>query len=240
LEENGYGFDTGYARVPLVPAAVIYDLALGRADIRPRAEDGYAAAASAARQAEEGSVGAGTGATVGKVRREESWMKSGLGIAKVELPGGASVVGLSVVNAFGDVLGADGQVLAGARESGSFLDTRRHLLTLDEHPHFGRMENTTLCCVVTDAALTKTQCASIARMAHDGMARAVSPVHTPVDGDVIFVLSCGTKRSNVFQMGSAAARVVAQSIRRGVREATGLGGVQALRELQVPESEEPR
>jgi L-aminopeptidase/D-esterase-like protein len=233
LEENGYGFDTGYARVPLVPAAVVYDLALGRPDVRPRPEHGYTAAAAAAREVEEGSVGAGTGATVGKVRRERSWMKAGLGIAKVELPGGATVVGVSVVNAFGDVLGSDGNVLAGAlADDGSFLDTRRHLLTLDDHPHFDRMQNTTLCCVVTDAVLTKTQAASVARMAHDGMARAVSPVHTPVDGDVIFVLSCGSKRSNVFQMGSAAARVVAQSIRRGVRQATGVGGVRALCDLE--------
>ncbi len=127
-------------------------------------------------------MGVGTGATVGKLFREESWMKGGLGVAKVSLPGGVVVTALTVVNAFGDVLGKDGRVLAGARLNGDFANAHEYMLRLTEHPHFGRMEQTTLSVVITNARFRKPQCHLIARMAHDGMARAISPIHTPWTG----------------------------------------------------------
>lgn len=234
LEERGFGVDTPYGRVPLVAAAVIYDLPVLDPKARPTPEDGYAAAVAAGPTVEEGSVGVGTGATVGKIFREESWMKGGLGLAKISLPGGVVVAAISVVNAFGDILAEDGSVLAGALVGGEFLNSHQYVLRLHEHPHFGRMEATTLSVVITNAAFRKVQCAAIARMAHDGMARAISPVHTPVDGDTIFVLSTGDRVSNVFQTGVAAADVVAASIRRAVRMAQSLGGALALRDLERP------
>lgn len=234
LEEGGYGIETPYGRVPLVSAAVIFDLPVCDPTARPTADDGYAAAASAGHVVEEGCVGVGTGATVGKLFREDSWMKSGVGLSKMSLPGSVTVAALTVVNAFGDVLAEDGSVLAGALVDGEFVNSHEYILRLTEHPHFGRMEQTTLSVVITNARFSKTQCAAIARMAHDGMARAISPVHTPVDGDTIFVLSLGDRVSNVFQAGLAAADVVAASIRRAVRMAESLGDVKALRDLERP------
>jgi L-aminopeptidase/D-esterase-like protein len=232
LEERGSGYQTPYGLIPLVPAAVIYDLALGDASARPGPDEGYAAAAAADEEFAEGTVGAGTGATVGKALVTEGWMKGGLGAASLSLPGGSTMAAVTVVNAFGDVLDEAGGVLAGARLGERFLDSRRYLLGVEGHPHFDRMmEHTTLSVIVTDALFSKTQCALIARMAHDGLARSVSPVHTPVDGDVVFVLSTGRRRSNVFQAGIGAADVVAASIRRAVRAADGLGPAPALADM---------
>lgn len=230
LEEQGYGYETPYARVPLVPAAVIYDLGIGSASARVGEEGGYLAAMQAGEEVEEGSVGVGTGATIGKVRREEGWMRGGFGADRVSIGDGTTILALTVVNAFGDVVGEDGGILAGARgEDQSFLDTRSHLLNLEGHPRLGRgLEHTTLSVLVTDAGLTKTECWQVARMAHDGMARAISPVHTPVDGDTVFVLSLGGRRSNLFQLGAAAADATAGSIRQAVRKAGPMGEVPSL------------
>ena len=223
---------TPYGRVPLVSAAVIFDLPVGNPP--PGRLLRMHTPQWAYSTVEEGSVGAGTGATVGKLFREDSWMKGGIGLSKMSLPGGVIVAALSVVNAFGDVLAEDGSVLAGALLDGEFVNSHEYVLRLTEHPHFGRMEQTTLSVVITNARFRKIQCAAIARMAHDGMARAISPVHTPVDGDTVFVLSVGDRVSNVFQTGVAAADVVAASIRRGVRMAESLDGVKALRDLERP------
>ncbi len=247
LEERGFGYQTPFGRIPLVPAAVIYDLGLGHATSRPRAEDGYRAAAAAAASVEEGSVGVGTGATVGKMLGEEGWMKSGFGVASVALPGGVTVTAMTVCNAFGDVLAEDGSILAGARtgglgpeevregaavRDGRFLDSHAYVLTVSDHPRFdARAEHTTLSVVATDARLDKTQCGQVARMAHDGLARAISPVHTPIDGDAVFVLSAGLRPVTVFQLGCAAADAVASSIRRAVRCAWSLHGAPALEDL---------
>ncbi len=243
LEEQGHGYQTPFGRVPLVAAAVIYDLGLGYAHIRPRMEDGYRAAAGASALVEEGCVGVGTGATVGKILGDEGWMKAGFAATGVRLPNEVSVCAFTVVNAFGDVVAEDGSVLAGALvdyvggEPGvaptCFLDTHAYLMTLRDHPRFNaNAEHTTLSVVVTDAALSKIECSQVARMAHDGLARAISPVHTPVDGDAIFVLSTGSAPSNVFQLGTAAADAVAAGIRRAVRLAEGLHGVPSLQDLR--------
>lgn len=231
LREYGFGYQTAFGRIPLVSGAVIYDLGLGSAEVYPGPDDAYRAAASASSLVEEGSVGVGTGATVGKMLGAGSMMKGGIALAGVRVSGGVTVTALTVVNALGDVIDEQGRILAGARQGGVFLDSRRSLLTMEQMPAFGRMENTTLSVVMTDARLDKVQCAIVARVSHDGMARAICPVHTPVDGDSVFVLATGSRPSNVFQVGVAAAEVVAASIRRAVRIAKGCGGAPSVQDL---------
>ncbi len=231
LQEGGHGYQTAFAKIPLVAAAVIYDLGLGSAEACPRAREAYQAAASAGSAVDEGSVGAGTGATVGKLLNFEGLMKGGVGLGSVEIGGGVTVSALTVVNALGDVLDERGHILAGARRENGFADSKTSLLAMTSAPVFGGIENTTLAVVMTDAALDKLQCGIVARMAHDGMARAIDPVHTPRDGDCIFVMATGRRTSNVFQVGVAAAEAVAASIRRAVRAAEGLGGAPSVADL---------
>ena len=231
LRESGCGYRTPYARVPLVAAAVIYDLGLGSAQACPGHEDAYQACDSAGFQVEEGSVGAGTGATVGKILGASGLMKGGLALSTVVLGGGVTVTALTVVNALGDIIAEDGAILAGARRDNAFVDSARLLLSLPEAPTFAAMESTTLSVVLTDAKMDKLHCSIVARMSHDGLGRAINPVHTPVDGDCVFVLATGERPSNVFQVGAAAAEAVAMSIRRAVRVAEGLGGAPALKDF---------
>jgi L-aminopeptidase/D-esterase-like protein len=231
LREGGHGYRTPYARVPLVAAAVIYDLGLGSPEARPDPENAYLAAGSAGQEVEEGSVGAGTGATVGKILGPGGLMKGGLALSSVRVGRDVTVAALTVVNALGDVIDGDGSILAGARRDGDFVDSARLLLSLPEAPTFSAMESTTLSVVLTDAKLDKLQCGVVARMSHDGFARAINPVHTPVDGDCAFVLATGERPSNVFQVGAAAAEAVAMSIRKAVTVAEGLGGAPAVKDL---------
>lgn len=231
LQEKGAGYKTAFAKIPLVSAAVIYDLGLGSATACPTAADAYAAAQAAAATFEEGSVGAGAGATVGKAFNFHGLMKGGIGFASVKLGGGATVAALTVVNAVGDVIDERGEVLAGARRDGKFIGSKAALLAMTEAPVFGGIENTTLAIVMTDAALDKLQCGIVSRMAHDGFARAIDPVHTPRDGDCVFTVATGRRPGNVFQVGIAAADVVAASIRRAVRMAESLGGALAVSDV---------
>jgi L-aminopeptidase/D-esterase-like protein len=231
LREGGYGYRTPYARIPLVTAGVIYDLGLGSSHACPSADDAYRACRSAGVEVEEGSVGAGTGATVGKILGARGLMKGGVAMSAVALGGGVTVAALTVVNALGDVIAEDGSIIAGARRDGTFVDSAKLLLSLEEAPTFAGVEATTLSVVLTDARLDKLQCGIVARMSHDGFARAIDPVHTPVDGDCVFVLATGDRSSNVFQVGAAAAAAVAMSIRRAVREAEPLGGAPAVKGL---------
>lgn len=231
LREKGFGYRTPYARMPLVAGAVIYDLGIGSCEAYPTAEHGYRAAATAEPWVKEGSVGVGTGATVGKILGEKGWMKGGLGLASAKVGGGAAACALTVVNALGDVVDKDGTIIAGARVDGEFVGSTKTLLGMSAAPRFFPLEATTLSVVMTDAKLDKLECGVVARMSHDGFARAIDPVHTPVDGDCVFVLSTGVRESNVFQIGAAAAHVVAESIRRAVRAAEGLGGVPALADV---------
>lgn len=232
LKEKGLGYRTPFARVPLVAAAVIYDLGVGNANGCPRPEDAYRAAAEADILVEEGSVGAGTGASVGKILGADGMMKGGVAVASVTVGGDVTVTALTVVNALGDVLDEQGAILAGARRYGGFVNSQQLLVQMVTAPAFNAMESTTLSVVMTDAKLGKLQCGIVARMSHDGFARAICPVHTPVDGDCIFVLATGKKRSNVFQIGAAASEAVAMSIRRAVRVAEGCEGVPSVADLQ--------
>lgn len=217
LEARGVGFDTGVARVPIVPAAVIFDLAEGDAQVRPDAAMGYEACERAASQTvKEGRVGAGAGATVGKLLGMAMASAGGIGTASMKLAGGATVGAIVVVNAFGDIVEPDsGGIVAGARSpGGGWLDTQRTLATGSPASPLSVMQNTTLAVVATDAALTKAQARKVAAMAHDGLARAIRPIHTMFDGDTIFALSTGSARADVTTVGAVAAEVVARAVLR--------------------------
>ncbi len=235
LEQKGVGFETRAAKVPIVPCAILYDLGIGKANVRPTREMGEAAAAAAtAGPVEEGAVGAGTGATVGKLFGMSRAMKSGLGSATVALEeryAGVLVSALAVVNAFGDVRDPDtGRLVAGARRSPDTMelaDTARHLRR-GIRGGFSR-ENTTLAVVATNARLSKVQATKLAQLAQNGLARTISPAHTMFDGDLVIALSIGTAQADVNALGVAAAEAVSQAILRAVRMAPALGGLPGLR-----------
>ena len=232
LEHKGVGFTTAYAKVPIVPGAILFDLGIGKAGVRPTREMGEAAAAAATDKAvQEGCVGAGTGATVGKAYGMERAMKSGIGSFTIELPGGLLVSALAAVNAYGDVVNPNtGKIIAGCRtapKSSDFADAVKALQGGVERG-FGR-SNTTLCVVATNARLTKVEVTKVARMAQAGLLRAVRPAHTMFDGDVVIALSLGAKRSTVNVVGVTAADALAEAIVRGVREAKGMGGLPGLK-----------
>jgi L-aminopeptidase/D-esterase-like protein len=229
LAEQGIGFRTRAGIVPLVASAVVFDLALGDAASRPGPDQGYAACAAAARDVERGSVGAGTGCTVGKLLGPECWTKGGLGFAGRTLAGGGKVAAIAVVNAFGEVLGEDGEILAGLWREGSYRRTV-DLLAAGETPLRPWRESTTLVCVLTDAQLTKTQAWLVARAASAGVARAVDPAATAVDGDVVYCVATGAKELDPLAAAALAADVGARAIRDAVREATGAPGCLSLRE----------
>ncbi len=233
LEENGRGYPIpGVGVVPIVSGAIIFDLRVSGA--RPGPDCGYRAAAAAATgPVAEGSVGAGAGATVGKMLGMDRSVKGGAGTSSVTLESGLVVGALAVVNAVGDVIDpGTGQVVAGARnEDGTFADARRILRGLAPPPSPGR--NTTIVVVATNAALTKAQAAKVAQMAHAGLARAIVPSHTPSDGDAVFSLATGALADGytVGQVGGLAAEVVAEAILRAVRAAAGMPGIPAVRDL---------
>jgi len=234
LEQKGVGFETGAAKVPIVPCAILYDLGIGKAGARPTREMGEAAAAAATPEAvKEGAVGAGTGATVGKIFGMRLAMKSGIGSATVALEGsyaGVLVAALAAVNAFGDVVDpATGKIVAGARRSASsreFADTAQ---ALKRGARGGfRGQNTTLVVVATNARITKVEAKKLAEQAQLGVARAIRPVNTMSDGDVVIALSLGEAKAGVNALGVAAAEAVSEAILRAVRLAPTLGGVPGL------------
>jgi L-aminopeptidase/D-esterase-like protein len=231
LERQGIGYITGAAKVPLVPAAILYDLGIGKANVRPTAAMGEAAAAAATADAvQEGCVGAGTGATVGKMLGMRQAMKSGVGSFTVTLTGGVMVAGLAAVNAFGDVRDpATGKILAGARktpDSREFADTQAQM-KVRAAAGLGA-QNTTLVVVATNVRLTKVQATKLAQQAGLGMARTIYPVNTMFDGDIVFALSLGDKQADINTLGVAAAEAVAEAILRAVKLAKTLGGVPGL------------
>ncbi len=235
LEERKIGFEFGRSHVPIVPAAALFDLGVGDGTIRPTADCGYQAArAATADPVQEGSVGAGAGATVGKATGRG--MKGGIGSAAVTLPNGLIVAAIVATNGFGDVIDpATGRIVAGARSADgrSFADARA-LLRAGAIRFNGPGRNTTLGVVATNATLTKTEATRVAEMAHDGFARAIVPVHTPVDGDTIFAMATGARAgaADVGQIGALAADVIAEAVVRAVRQATGVAGIPALRDLR--------
>ena len=233
LEENEVGLDIGVARIPLVSAAVLFDLVVGDPAVRPGPEMGYEAAA-AAKSADfaQGSVGAGTGATVGKVLGLEGAMKGGVGSASVALEGDLVVGALAAVNAFGHIRDPQtGRVIAGPRQEDGTLGDTVELLP-EAVARMGWGENTTLGIVATNAALSKRAASKVAQMAHDGLARAVEPVHTTVDGDVVFAASAGEVEAATDIVGAWGARAMQEAIVRAVRVARGVPGIPSLSQYE--------
>lgn len=223
LEEQGVGLQVGPGRIPIVPAAVLFDLYLGDGRIRPDASAGYAACAAASTQRPaEGSVGAGSGAVVGKIFGADRATKGGIGTASVTV-GGITVGALVACNALGDVVDPDtGRIVAGARqEDGSFLDSRRALLSGVPPRQLVAGSNTTIGVIATDALLSKSQANRLATAGHDGMARAVNPSHTPLDGDTLFAVATGRSQQipDMMVLSAMAAEAVARAILSGIRAA---------------------
>jgi len=240
LDENNIGFDTGVGKVPIVPAAILFDLGIGKSNVRPDAEMGYRAATSASANAPaEGNFGAGSGATVGKIFGLKSAIKAGIGTASLKV--GKVIVGAIVAdNAFGDVIDPEnGQIVAGARsnkhgaklgEEGYFSDTLELMKTITGRMIFkaATRANTVIGVVATNAKLSQAEATKVAQMAQDGLARTIRPAHTMLDGDTIFALATGEKKANPSTVGAFAAEVMAQAILRGVQKATPKGGLPGL------------
>ena len=219
LAERGIGYPTEGGPVPIVPAAILYDLGIGRADVRPTAADG-AAACEAAERGDgplEGSVGAGTGATVAKLSGPEARRMGGVGMAGRRLPGGRVLAAMAACNALGSVVGRDGRVIAGPPPTPSSVAAPGHL------------EHTTLAVIATDADLDHAQCRRLAQLGHDALARSIVPVHTLYDGDTVFALSTGSgaamPQGEFMGLGIAAVEILSEAIERSVLTATSRAGV---------------
>jgi len=228
LGERGIGYETPAGIVPLVAGAIVYDLPLGNPNARPGPDEGRAACEAASRDVERGTVGAGTGASVGKLLGPAGWTKGGVGLASDRI-GGATVSALAVVNAVGEVVAEDGSVLAGAWRDGAYLRTVDALKEGVAPPATTR-ESTTLVCVMTDARLTKTHAWLVARAASAGVGRAVQPSATAWDGDLVYCLATGGVETEYFGISALAADVTAAAIRDAVRRASGVPGCPAASE----------
>ena len=240
LEERGIGFDVRVARVPIVPAAILFDLGLGDPKIRPNADAGYAACKAATATAPaEGNAGAGAGATVGKLFGMNRAMKGGIGTASIKLADSKSsltVGAIVAVNAVGDVIDpATGKTIAGARtkDGKALLGSMNAILRGETLPPSLGGTATTIGVVATDAKLDKAQATKIAQMAHDGLARTINPIHTASDGDTIFAVATGksSRPANLTLIGALAAEAMAQAVVRAVRAAKGIPGLPAAMEM---------
>lgn len=239
LDENKIGFNTGFAKVPLVSSAILYDLGIGDPRSRPDAKMGYDACMNATRQPVlEGNYGAGTGATVGKILGMTTAMKSGIGSACIQLGTGLYVGALIAVNAFGDVIDpTNGQIIAGARKNKTtkltkleFLDTLSIMKSIGGKLVLGiaTHQNTVIGVVATNARLTKEETNKVAQMAQDGIAQTIRPAHSMLDGDTIFALASGKIPANVNLVGAFAAQAVSEAILSAVRSAKSLAGLPGL------------
>jgi L-aminopeptidase/D-esterase-like protein len=245
LEEKGIGINMRVARVPIVPAAILFDLGIGRSDVRPDAEMGYQACHNASTDPPaEGNAGAGMGATVGKILGMGSAVKGGIGSASIDLGGGTVVGAIVAVNAFGDVINHQtGEILAGTRPGnigpvhiggdGVFADTMQVMNSLAGKTilKFASRGNTVIGVIATNAQLTKEGANKVAQMSQDGIARAIRPAHTMHDGDTLFAISTGKKKADVNVVGAFGAEVVARAIKKAILAAESIGGIPALRDL---------
>ncbi len=245
LEEKGVGFDAGVARVPIVPAAILFDLNIGRADIRPDAEMAYLACKEASSGLPKpGNFGAGCGATIGKILGIRQAMKSGIGTASMEIGSGVVVGAIAAVNAFGDVIDpTNGKIIAGARTikkgpiqigtSDYFADTLEIMKNMIGRTilGFASRQNTVIGVVASNARLNKEQTNKVAQMAQDGLARTIRPAHTMLDGDTIFALSTGKRYADVNIVGAFAAEVFAQAILNAVKSAESIGNIPSQNSL---------
>jgi len=234
LEEKGIGFDVGIARIPIVPTAVIFDLFFGDPKARPTSNMGYEACLNAIDVVEEGSVGAGVGATVGKLFEMSRAMKGGIGTSSVIMPDGLVVGALVVVNAFGDIIdNITGKTIVGARIADDSMDFAHTVDALKKgfvKKQFG-LVNTTLGVVATNARFNKREITKIAQMAQGGLIKTISPVHTTFDGDLIFALSKGDIEADINKVGVLSDFVVAEAVKRAVKKADGFGIVPAFKDI---------
>jgi L-aminopeptidase/D-esterase-like protein len=243
LEERGVGFNVGVAKVPIVPSAILFDLALGSSTRRPDAEMGYQACLNASKKAPaEGNAGAGMGATVGKILGIQQAMKSGIGTAAMDIGASVHVAAIVAVNAFGDVIDPrTSKIVAGARSlqkgplkigKGRFADTLQVMKSLAGRGilAFAQRGNTVIGVVATNAKFDKEQSTKLARMAMNGIARTIRPASTMLDGDTIFSLATGKKKADVNIVGAFAAEVVAEAILRAVQTAQSVAGLPAAQD----------
>ncbi len=242
LEEHGIGFNSGVVRVPIVPAAVLFDLGIGNPSIRPDAAMGYQACQNAASgEFAQGNVGAGTGATVGKILGMKQAMKSGIGSASLDIGGGVIVSALVAVNAFGDVVDPQNrQILAGARpiQAGpisiggkdQFADTLEIMKSFAGRTIMSfasSASNTVIGVIATNADFNKEEANKLAQVAHNGLALSIRPAHTMFDGDTIFAVATGKHRADINIVGAFAAEVMADAVLNAVRHAMPAGGLPA-------------
>jgi L-aminopeptidase/D-esterase-like protein len=270
LEEQGAGFDTGFGRVPIVPGAVLFDLNVGRSDVRPDADMGYRACLNArADEARQGNLGAGTGASVGKAAGPARMMKGGIGTASLAFGGqsatgqsatgqsatgqsatgqsaGELIVGaLVALNCFGDVIDlAGGSIIAGTLRPDlrGFADSSLLLASSGGTQIFSRLTNTTLAVVATNAILTQAEAKRVAMMAHDGLARTIRPAHTLYDGDTVFCLAAGCIEADTSRVGAMAASALEHAVLAAARHAESAYGLPAHREIaaRIAARGEPR
>lgn len=238
LEGEGVGFRAGGSVVPIVPAAILFDLAVGDPKVRPTAKSGLAAARDASRQpVPMGSAGAGAGATVGKLFGRGRAMRGGLGSAAITRPDGLVVGAIAAVNALGDVVDpATGEIVAGARtaDGSAFADSMAQLRSGSRARPSGAAQNTTIAVVAANVTWTKTQASKAAQMAHDGLAMAIRPAHMPFDGDTVFALGTGGRTVDarmLGEIGALAADVLAQAVVAAVRTAESGFGLPAATDL---------
>lgn len=234
LEERDVGFDVGVMKIPIVPTAVIFDLAFGDHRARPTPQMGFEACIHASENVEEGSVGAGVGATVGKLFTLARAMKGGVGTASVATPDGCIVGAFVVVNAFGDIIdNQTGKIIAGLRgepDQMTFANTVECLKKGQTKKQFG-MENTTLGVVATNAQFNKREITKVAQMAQGGLIKTISPVHTTFDGDLVFAMATGKVDADVNRVGVLAEFVLAEAVKRGIKKADGFGKIPACKDL---------
>jgi len=217
LSEKNIGFDTGVAKVPIVPAAVIFDLAVGASNVYPDFDMGYQACVNAHSQNDaRGTVGAGCGATVGKILGMEKCSQGGIGTASLHLNNGMVIGALSVVNAFGEIVDEQAHIIAGVKKDQDFIPTLEVMKKNLSPTDFSTTSNTTLTVVATNAQLSKESATKVAQMAQDGLARAIRPAHTMLDGDIVFCMSTGDIDMDITLLGSLACEVTAASIRDAV------------------------
>jgi L-aminopeptidase/D-esterase-like protein len=244
LEEREKGFNVNETRVPIVPAAIIFDLGMGDPRVRPGHQMGYQACLNSSKEVEEGSVGAGTGATVGKLFGIDRAMKGGLGTSSIHGPKGLIVGALVVVNAFGDVIDPNSnQILAGARRSKKSLQLANSSMWMKKGatreqfrnriPSDIAVCNTTLGIIATNANLSKKAVHQVAQIAHLGLAKVISPLHTTFDGDLLFAISYGSKRADVNTIGLLGEVTLMEAVKRAITRADGFGMIPAYKDLAV-------
>jgi L-aminopeptidase/D-esterase-like protein len=245
LEERGKGFDVIKTRIPIVPSAVIFDFGIGDFRVRPDRKMGYQACLNASKKVEGGSIGVGTGATVGKLFGVERAMKGGVGTSSIQGPKGLILGALVVVNTFGDVLDPDWkEILVGARKSKESFQlansskwmkqgvTRERFAAIT--PSDSDAFNTTLGVIATNANFTKKELHQVAQIAHCGLAKVISPLHTTFDGDLIFAISLGKKKADVNTLGLLGEDALIESVKRAVTQADGFGMIPAYQDILTP------